>query len=113
MEYCAAGSIGDLIRICERELREEEIASILQAILKGLEYLHNNKKIHRDVKAGNLLLDQKGNAKLADFGVSAEITTNAKRDTVIGSPYWMSPEMLSESKYDQKTDIWSLGITCI
>ena len=75
--------------------------------------MHNNKKIHRDVKAGNILLDQKGSAKLADFGVSAEIATNAQRDTIIGSPYWMSPEMLVESRYDQKTDIWSLGITAI
>lgn len=79
-----------------------------------MEYLHSNKIIHRDVKAGNVLLDHKGNAKLADFGVSAEIVnTHAHRKTFIGSPYWMSPEILSEATYDKKTDIWSLGITAI
>lgn len=103
MEYCVAGSAIDIIRITKKvlrqfmqELTECEIASILQAVLRGLEYLHSNKIIHRDVKAGNVLLDHKGNAKLADFGVSAEIVnTHAHRKTFIGSPYWMSPEILS------------------
>jgi serine/threonine protein kinase len=77
MEYCAAGSVIDLIRICKRTLSEFEIASIAYNTLKGLEYLHENKKIHRfliyfrDIKGGNILLDHKGNSKLTDFGVSA------------------------------------------
>ena len=71
MEYCAAGSVIDLLKITKKKLCEEEIAAILYYALKGIEYLHANKKIHRDIKAGNILLDHNGNAKLADFGVSA------------------------------------------
>ena len=114
MEYCAAGSVIDLMRITKKQLNEFEIASVLFFTLKGLQYLHENKKIHRDIKAGNILLDANGNAKLADFGVSTELLhTWADKDTFIGSPFWMSPEVISNSKYNKKTDIWSLGITAI
>ena len=114
MEYCAAGSVIDLIKITKKRLNEHEIASILFYALKGIEYLHDNKKIHRDIKAGNILLDHRGNAKLADFGVSAQlIHSNGLKDTFIGTPFWMSPEVISRSKYNKKTDIWSLGITAI
>lgn len=96
MEYCAAGSAIDLIKITKKQLNEYEIASILKAALKGLDYLHFNKKIHRDIKAGNILLDERGNVKLADFGVSAELlNTYAVKDSVTGSPFWMSPEVLN------------------
>ncbi|OMJ92079.1 hypothetical protein SteCoe_5286 [Stentor coeruleus] len=114
MEYCSAGSVADLIKVTKRTLDEVQIASVCQAALRGLEYLHDNKKIHRDIKAGNVLLDHKGIAKLADFGVSAQLAnTLSKKDTVIGTPYWMSPEVISRSLYNKKTDIWSLGITAI
>lgn len=114
LEYCNAGSVSDLIKSTNRTLNEFEIASILHAVLKGLEYLHDTKKIHRDIKAGNILLDNRGNAKLADFGVSAQLQqTYDKTGTLTGTPYWMSPEVLSNSEYNKKTDIWSLGITAI
>ena len=114
MEYCSAGSVADLIKITKRTLNEAQIASVCQAVLRGLEYLHDNKKIHRDIKAGNVLLDHKGVAKLADFGVSAQLkNTYSKKNTVIGTPFWMSPEVISKSTYNKKTDIWSLGITAI
>lgn len=71
LEYCNAGSVSDILKSTDRNLNEIEIASICSAVLKGLEYLHDTKKIHRDIKAGNILLDHLGNAKLADFGVSA------------------------------------------
>jgi len=114
MEYCGAGSICDLMAICEKTLDEEQIAVIMKASLEGLDYLHKCKKIHRDIKSGNILLTTEGDCKLADFGVSAELTsTMSKRKTVIGTPYWMAPEVLQSSEYDGKADIWSLAITAI
>lgn len=114
MEYCAGGSICDLMAICERTLQEDQIAVVVKQALMGLEYLHSQHKIHRDIKAGNILLTADGDCKLADFGVSAELTnTMAKRKTVIGTPYWMAPEVLQSTEYDGKADIWSLAITSI
>ena len=113
LEYWNAGSVIDLIKITERVLNEYEIASITQAVLKGLDYLHTRKMIHRDIKAGNILLDRNGNVKIADFGVSKQINTYENTKTFIGTPLWMSPEVLTKSEYNRKTDIWSLGITII
>jgi serine/threonine protein kinase len=88
MEYCGAGSVCDLMAICEKTLSEEQIGAIMKMALHGLDYLHKCKKIHRDIKSGNLLLNHEGDCKLADFGVSAELTTTlSKRKTVIGTPY--------------------------
>jgi len=114
MEYCGAGSICDLMAICEKTLSEEQIAAVMKMALQGLQYLHSCKKIHRDIKSGNILLTHAGDCKLADFGVSAELTnTLSKRKTVIGTPYWMAPEVLQSAEYDGKADIWSLAITAI
>lgn len=114
MEYMGAGSLCDLMAICEKTLTEEQIAVVMKMTLKGLAYLHGQKTIHRDIKSGNVLLNHLGDCKLADFGVSAELTTTlAKRKTVIGTPYWMAPEVLQSTEYDGKADIWSLAITAI
>ena len=103
MEYCGAGSVGDVIKITKKRLKEDQIAVIAKHTLSGLKYLHKNNIIHRDIKAGNILLNHQGQCKLADFGVSAQLAqTISRRNTVIGSPYWMAPEVLKQNNYDQK-----------
>lgn len=114
MEYCGGGSVCDLMAICDKLLDEDQIACIMKMSLLGLDYLHGLKIIHRDIKSGNILMTATGDCKLADFGVSAELTnTMSKRKTVIGTPYWMAPEVLQSADYDGKADIWSLAITAI
>eukprot|EP01107_Rhizomastix_libera_P011447 TRINITY_DN288_c1_g2_i3.p1 TRINITY_DN288_c1_g2~~TRINITY_DN288_c1_g2_i3.p1 ORF type:complete len:340 (-),score=116.98 TRINITY_DN288_c1_g2_i3:83-1102(-) len=117
MENCGGGSVRDIFKILKEGLNSKEIAVIAKATLQGLNYLHGMNKIHRDIKAGNILLNDKGNAKIADFGVSGELANAAaKRQTMIGTPYWMAPEVVTAEKtdgYNSKVDIWSLGITCI
>ncbi|XP_030747389.1 serine/threonine-protein kinase Tao isoform X2 [Sitophilus oryzae] len=112
MEYCL-GSASDILEVHKRPLREEEISAICDGVLRGLSYLHQFGRIHRDVKAGNILLTENGTVKLADFG-SASIKCPA--NSFVGTPYWMAPEVIlamDEGQYDGKVDVWSLGITCI
>uniref|UniRef100_UPI00398F3B38 serine/threonine-protein kinase TAO3 isoform X2 n=1 Tax=Pristiophorus japonicus TaxID=55135 RepID=UPI00398F3B38 len=112
MEYCL-GSTSDLLEVHKKPLQEVEIAAITHGALQGLVYLHSHNLIHRDIKAGNILLTEPGQVKLADFG-SASIVSPA--NSFVGTPYWMAPEVIlamDEGQYDGKVDVWSLGITSI
>jgi serine/threonine-protein kinase 24/25/MST4 len=113
MEYVAGGSVKDIIKN-HGPIPEIYIPILLREILLALNFLHIEKKIHRDVKAANILLSMDGQVKLADFGVAAKVTESVnKRNSFVGTPYWMAPEVISQSSYDAKADIWSLGITSI
>lgn len=114
MEYCAAGSLADMMTVCRQTLTEAQIAVVMRMALLGLQYLHGRQILHRDIKAANLLMTESGHCKLADFGVSAEISALTHRaQTVIGTPNWMAPEVIRASFYNDRADIWSLGITAI
>ncbi|XP_016451877.1 uncharacterized protein LOC107776492 isoform X1 [Nicotiana tabacum] len=119
MPYMAGGSCLHILKAAHPDgLREVVIATVLREVLKGLEYLHDHGYIHRDVKAGNILIDSRGGIKLGDFGVSAYLFDSGDRqrirNTFVGTPCWMAPEVMEQLHgYDRKADIWSFGITAL
>lgn len=99
-EYCGVGSLSDVMEANSRPLNEQELASVLRDAVLGLAYLHSHRLLHRDIKAGNLLLTEDGTCKLCDFGVSGQLDQGTqKRKTVIGTPYWMAPEVRGDDAY--------------
>ncbi|XP_069374763.1 mitogen-activated protein kinase kinase kinase kinase 2 isoform X4 [Paralichthys olivaceus] len=116
MEYCGGGSLQDIYHVTG-PLREKQIAYVCRETLQGLYHLHETGKMHRDIKGANILLTERGDVKLADFGVAAEISASvAKRKSFIGTPYWMAPEVAAVEKkggYNHLCDIWAVGITAI
>ncbi|XP_033632987.1 STE20-like serine/threonine-protein kinase isoform X2 [Asterias rubens] len=119
IEFCEGGALDDIMLDLEKGLTEMQIKVVCKQMLEALDFLHSKHIIHRDIKAGNILLTMSGDIRLADFGVSAKnVKTKQRRDSFIGTPYWMAPEVvvcetLKDNPYDYKADIWSLGITLI
>ncbi|KAF4077604.1 hypothetical protein AMELA_G00209960 [Ameiurus melas] len=116
MEFCGGGSLQDIYHVTG-PLKERQIAYVCRETLQGLHYLHMMGKMHRDIKGANILLTERGDVKLADFGVAAEINASVvKRKSFIGTPYWMAPEVAAVERkggYNQLCDIWAVGITAI
>jgi len=111
MEYMEGGDLTDLVLTVE--VPERVIARFCKELVSGIQHLHSNGLIHRDLKSDNLLLGMEGQVKITDFGFASKIQAGEKRITMAGTPYWMAPEIVNQQAYDAKVDIWSMGIMAL
>jgi p21-activated kinase 2 len=114
VEFMNGGALTDFIYHFMKKIPEEVIAYILKRILIGLNALHTKRQLHRDLKSDNILLSLDGEIKIADFGFAIQLTKERlNRKSVVGTPAWMAPELIKKEDYDEKVDIWSLGMVAI
>lgn len=113
MEYLGGGCLTNLLSV-SGSIPDQITAYIMREMVLALAFLHKNHRLHRDIKSDNVLVSMDGMVKLSDFGFCAQLTQEVKkRKSIVGTPYWMSPELIQGLEYDELTDIWSLGITAI
>jgi p21-activated kinase 2 len=114
VEYMDSGALTDFIYHYLRKIPEDVIAYIMREALIGLKSLHKKRQLHRDLKSDNILISKEGEVKIADFGFAIQLTKDKlKRKSVVGTPAWMAPELIKKEDYDEKVDIWSIGMVAI
>lgn len=112
LEFLENGALTETLT--QLDMREADIAYVCKEVVAALSWLHSGNRVHRDIKSDNILLGAQGQVKIADFGLAIQLTKeHTKRRSILGTPYWMSPEIINGKDYDDRVDIWALGITTI
>jgi len=114
IEFMDGGSLTDIVYGYTKKIPENISAYIMKEILQGLDFIHDKKQIHRDLKSDNILVDKNGSIKVADFGFAIQLTKEQqKRKSVVGTPAWMAPELINKNFYNELVDVWSVGVILI